>query len=320
MFLGFCVYALLQEHRKDRIPALLYHRFISKDDYLNGRVKESDRVYVCYDTALQEQMEYLDREGYTTISLQDLIDCQQGKRSLPKKPIIITCDDGFSSNYKYAFPIWKRLGMKATIFVTPDVTSENFRKYAESDSPLSHEQLQEMSAYGISIESHGMTHRYLTELESQELQWELRESKRALEKITRTPVKFLAIPSGAYNGKVKKCAQAAGYRAVFCMLKGSNNLRSNPFALRRVVIAREYSLKDFILVLQPITATQLRLSSFFQDALMRLLGPKGLDQLRDWIYASPLGAMFVQGQFRLLVAGLGTVGIVVIILGVVFLI
>lgn len=297
-FIVYVLYAAFQEYRPDRVPALLYHQIISKEKVDSGELVNHERVYVAYDSSFAEQMEYLHRHGYTTITLDDLVAFQEGRRPLPSKPIIVTFDDGFMSNYLYAFPILKRYAMKATIFVTPDRESQNFKKYAHIDAPLSPEQTLEMSENGISIESHGMTHRYLTELAPDVTRWELEESKKALERTTKKPVRFLAVPSGAYNRFVKRLAKECGYDAVFCMLKGSNNKGSDRYALRRLVVARDFSLNDFRSLLSPATAVRLRLMSCVQNMLLHVLGPGGLDKLRNSLYRSPLVWVFSSGKMR----------------------
>jgi len=297
----FAARGILQEYRRDRVPALLYHQLIPRNDHRLGELTNPYRAYVVYDDAFAEQMAYLDREGYTTISLDDFLAYQKGQTSLPEKPMILTFDDGFASNYHHAFPILKKYGMRATIFATPDGECENFKKHAATDSPLTHAQMREMSGCGISIQSHGMTHRYLTQLESDVARWELTESKKTLETVLGKSVEYLAIPSGAYNRTVKKLAREAGYKAVFCMLKGSNNKNSDCYALRRLVIGRDFSINDFRRILQPSTACHLRLTSSVQNILHFLLGPRGLDALRDLLYGSWLGAVLTRGQLSYLV-------------------
>ena len=305
--------SILQEYRQDRVPALLYHRFLPKDRVDSGEIADSDPTYVTYDTTLVNQMEYLHREGYTTISLDEFLAYQDGIKPLPPKPIIITCDDGFASNFLYALPVWKKFGMRATIFVTPDKESENFKKYAALDSPLTHEQMRELSGCGISIESHGMTHRYLTELDSEVVKWELEESKRVLEGIVGKPVQFLAVPSGAYNRTVRQLAKEAGYKAVFCMPKGSNNASTDRYALRRVVVGREFTLEDFRRILTPATACQLRFASFLQNLLLKTLGPYGLDALRDFLNRTRLGSLFAPGRLKFFLGGVTLVMCIVTI-------
>jgi peptidoglycan/xylan/chitin deacetylase (PgdA/CDA1 family) len=298
---GCAIHSIIQEYRRDRVPALLYHHFTDQGAVSEVNQDKYHPVYFCYDTAFEQQMSYLRSAGYTAISLDDFIDFQDGKKGLPPKPIIITFDDGFMSNYLYAFPILRKYGMTATIFVTVDPNSPNFKKYADVDLPLTAEQLKEMSAYGISIESHSMSHRYLSELTPEMIRWELQESKSCLEKTLQKSVRFIAIPSGAYDRTVKQLVKETEYSAAFCMLKGSNNKTTDRFALRRLVIGRDYTLEDFERTLRPATACYLRLASSLQNALLFMLGPGGLDSLRDSLYQSALGRSVIRGQVRYLV-------------------
>jgi peptidoglycan/xylan/chitin deacetylase (PgdA/CDA1 family) len=294
--IAYAIYTVLQEYRRDRVPALLYHRFLPKEKVDKGEIINHEPTYVSYDTAFAEQMAYLDREGYTTISMEDFVAFQAGKASLPAKPILVTFDDGFMSVYRYAFPVLRRHRMRATVFVTPDPESDNFTKHATVDAPLTPEQMQEMSQHGVAIESHGMTHRYLTEMEPELIRWELQESKRVLEGIVQQPVQFLAIPSGAYNRIVRQLAKEAGYRAVFGMLKGSNHMHSDCYCLRRMVIARDFTLEDFRRVLSPAGTCYLRLLSFLQNLLLSLLGPRRLDAFRNRLFRMKLARLIIHGQ------------------------
>jgi peptidoglycan/xylan/chitin deacetylase (PgdA/CDA1 family) len=296
--IGYGLYTVLQEYRRDRVPALVYHRFLPKEKVDRGEIINHEPTYVSYDTAFAEQMAYLHGEGYTTISLDDFVAFQEGRASLPPKPIILTFDDGFMSIYRYAFPVLKLHRMKATVFVTPDPESENFTKHAAVDSPLTLEQMREMSDYGIAIESHGMTHRYLTEMPPELVHWELEESKSVLEGIVGKPVQYLAIPSGAYNRTVRKLAKEVGYKAIFGMMKGSNHARSDRYALRRMVIARDFTLADFRAVLHPAATCYLRLISFLQNLLLSLLGPRRLDVLRNCLFRMKLARLLIHGQLR----------------------
>jgi peptidoglycan/xylan/chitin deacetylase (PgdA/CDA1 family) len=188
--------------------------------------------------------------------------------------------------------------MTATIFMTVDRDADNFKKYAMVDAPLTDAQLREMSGSGVAIESHSMTHRYLSVQDPDTIRWELSESRKSLAETLGKPVRFLAIPSGAYSPAVKRLVQETGYAAAFCMLKGSNNRGSDPFALRRLVIARDFTLDDFKRSLQPSTACYLRLTSSIQNALLYFLGPGGLDGLRNLVYRSRIGTSLIRGQLK----------------------
>ena len=299
----YAVYSVLVEYRQDRVPVLLYHRLISKQNPHHAEEENIDRSYAIFDTDFAAQMDYLDRSGYSTISLEEFIAYQKDDHPLPPKPIIITFDDGFASNYFHAFPILKKYGMTAIVFATPDTESENFKKYAATDAPLAISQMKEMSENGISIQSHAMTHRYLTELDVDTIRWELAESKRFLEEKVGKKVSYLAIPSGAYNRTVKNLARETGYTAVFSMRKGTNNKHSDPFGLRRLVVGQDFRIEDFRRILRPGTASYLRIESFLQNALFVLLGPARLDALRDFLYGSCLSSFLAAGKMKYVLSG-----------------
>jgi peptidoglycan/xylan/chitin deacetylase (PgdA/CDA1 family) len=174
---AFLMAAALQEYRRDRVPTLLYHRFLDAESYARARAAGEDLSYVTEAGAFEAQMEHLAAAGYTTITLDQFLEFHQRGATLPPRPIVITCDDGFESNYRHAFPVWKRLGMRATIFMTPDRNSENFARFARFDTPLTDAQMVEMSRNGVAIESHGMTHRFLSDLPEDEARWELEEAR-----------------------------------------------------------------------------------------------------------------------------------------------
>ncbi|MEJ2722593.1 MAG: polysaccharide deacetylase family protein, partial [bacterium] len=67
--------------------------------------------------AFERQMAYLASEGYETVDLDDLARWRRGQAVLPRKPIVITFDDGDRSVLDIAYPILERYGFKATVFV-----------------------------------------------------------------------------------------------------------------------------------------------------------------------------------------------------------
>jgi hypothetical protein len=87
------------------------------------------------------------------------------------------------------------------------------------------------------------------------------------------------------------------------MLKGTNNKRSDRFALRRLVVGQDFSLEDFRRMLRPGTASYLRIESFLQNALFALLGPARLDDLRDFLYRSCVGSFLGGGKIKYWLSG-----------------
>src|SRR5262249_9222068 len=129
------------------------------------------------------------------------------------------------------------------------------------------------------------------------------DSRVILEKVTRRPVHYLAIPGGAYDRRVRHAARDAGYQAVFCMRKGSASLCTNPLLLPRMVVSRDMTLEDFRSLLTPAGWVQGRIVSMAQEGVSRVLGMRRTDALRNWLYTSPLAPLLRLRRLAFLLAG-----------------
>ncbi|HZN04740.1 MAG TPA: polysaccharide deacetylase family protein [Candidatus Polarisedimenticolia bacterium] len=315
LLLGGIALAVFQESRPDRVPALLYHRFLHPGLRDQARALGVDLSYVTFADAFDEQMGFLERAGYAPITLRDFVAWQRGEAALPAKPILITCDDGFESVHRFAWPVWRARRMKATVFVTPDREAWNFRKHSALDGPLTPAQVREMAAGGVAIESHGMTHAYLSRLSRDQVLWELRESKRVLEALRGEPVRFFAVPGGDYDARLRGLLQEAGYEASFCVLKGTNRRGSDPYRLRRLTVGPDHRLEDFARLLHPATCWKLRLVSTCHEWMTRVLGPQRSERFE--VALKRLGArrLFLPGaQARLWTAAILVLGLTLVLL------
>jgi peptidoglycan/xylan/chitin deacetylase (PgdA/CDA1 family) len=182
-------------------------------------------------------MGYLHTQGYSPISLNDLVAHMNGRGTLPEKPVIITFDDGDASHYFIAYPILMKYGFTGTFFVTVGAL--------DSPGSLSLMQLKQMHQDGVSIESHTLTHPYLTQLSKYQLQRELRESKVILEEKLNSAVNFIAIPGGIYDNKVIAMVKEAGYIGAATSDLGINDVRSDLCRLKRISIHQGTQLSRF---------------------------------------------------------------------------
>lgn len=186
------------------------------------------------------QMKFLAESGCITITPDELYAGLNGEIELPPKPVLITFDDGYIDNYTNAFPILKKYNLRATIFVIPSFTSV-YPTY------MTWEQLKEMEANGITIESHTFSHPKLEELPDDEIRNELLNSKALLEENLGHPIEFIAYPTGTYNLHIASIAQDSGYKGAFTIKYGVVDKGSNFFALERVPIfnTAQNTMKDF---------------------------------------------------------------------------
>jgi len=101
-------YGVGRESEFVTVPVLLYHHL--------GEVQEGDHDTIAPET-FARHMKLLREKGYTPVSLQSLLDYAEADGELPEKPVVITFDDGYYSNYQYAFPVLQEYSYPAVIFV-----------------------------------------------------------------------------------------------------------------------------------------------------------------------------------------------------------
>lgn len=302
-----CLYL---EHRRDRIPILLYHRLISREAVRAGRIADREPIYAAYDDVFEAQMRHLRDAGYVTLNLDEYLDVRAGRRPMPEKAVVITFDDGYESNFTLAFPAMRRYGHKAVIFVAPEPDEHTRSIVRGIDGFLSAAQMRELDADGVAIESHTLTHCILAELPDDAARHELVESKRRIGEMIGRDVRHLAIPRAGYSRRIYRLARDAGYQSICCNNKGSSTAWSDRFALPRIVIERDMTVDDFARALRPGPAALLRLVGNLKRIPERVLGARNASRLRNWLYRGPLQALFVTRRLkRLVLAGAAAYGI-----------
>lgn len=200
------------------VMVLNYHKV--SDEFLSLAIAPADFDY---------QMRYLRDHGYHTITPDELYAALEGNGKLPENPVLITFDDGYQDNYDNAYPILKKYGFKGTIFVVTSFVGTR-KGY------LTWDECREMEQNGMTIESHTVDHKSMTDLTDDQLRAELVESKKKAEVELGHAVDYMAYPTGAYNLHIAQLVREAGYKAAFTIKYGSVNKGSNIYALERVPI------------------------------------------------------------------------------------
>lgn len=137
---------------------------------------------------LEEQLQYLQEKGYTTVTFEDF-----GNLAQIEKPVMLTFDDGYSDNYSELFPILKKYNAKATIFLI-------YNMLDQLPYYLTREQVLEMDQSGlVSFQCHTMSHPNLDTLNEEQLQYELVQSKLELTRLLKKEMFVVAYPSGKWN-------------------------------------------------------------------------------------------------------------------------
>jgi peptidoglycan/xylan/chitin deacetylase (PgdA/CDA1 family) len=230
------------------VPILVYHNLAPQS---KGRL-------VLGAAAFGEQMRYLKREGYRVVSLAEFVEWLDFKRQLPKKSVVLTFDDGYRSFREHAYPVLKKLGFPATLFVYTDYVGTG-------RNALSWEELKSLAAEGFDVQAHSKTHgdlrRAAGETDAQyarRMQAELAEPPRLFQRQIGRGVPFLAYPYGRFDEALLARVREQGYAAAFTVRRESNPSFVRPLQISRSQIYSEMTLEQFAKTLNLFHAENLR--------------------------------------------------------------
>jgi peptidoglycan/xylan/chitin deacetylase (PgdA/CDA1 family) len=178
---------------------------------------------------------------------------------LPDGATLITFDDGYRDNLEHALPILQSYGYPAVIFVPigfldgdrPLPHEEALRALGIRNETVDWDELAALEAGGIRVESHGIGHRPVSELEPAEAAREIALSKLRLEERLGRPVEAYAFVKGSladYRPEHVSLVQQAGYSLAFTSVSGANGPATDRFRLCRYNV-EPYPARTFELVL-----------------------------------------------------------------------
>ena len=197
------------------VPILMYHvlgRPISGAPYPDLFVPRAE---------FRKEMDWLDRQGYQAVTLDEVEDAWFDDGTLPSKPIVISFDDGYRPQYTFAFPQLRRHGWPGLLDL----------KAVGSDL-YSHE-VKRMIASGWELASHTINHLDLTTLDPSQLESEVAGSREMLRREFHVAVDNFCYPAGRYDAAAIAAVRAAGYRGATTTDPGLTS-PDEPFTLQRV--------------------------------------------------------------------------------------
>ena len=220
-----------------QVPILMYHNL--SEDVTNSEMVSPEQF--------EAQIRALSEAGYTGVSFDELQAYVLRGEPLPEKPVVITFDDGYESNYTLAYPILQKYGMKAAIFAI----GVSFGKdhYKDTDHAITPHfgaaEAAEMAASGlVSIQSHTYDMHQWPPYESgsavrenilplpgeseeayvQALTEDFTRSRALLEDATGLPVDVLAYPAGQYSTLAQVTLQSLGVHVTLSTNPGVNTV------------------------------------------------------------------------------------------------
>lgn len=230
--------AYFMKNYSQHIPVLMYHKVPDQT------LQSQHRIFVTKDT-FKSHLQFFKERGFTTLNFQDLEDYRSGKKDFsefPKKPLILTFDDGYVDNLTNAAPLLNEFGMKAVIFLLADHELQSNSWDSDGKEPLQPlmnlAQKKELLKFGYEIGSHGFRHRKITEMNEAEATQELLESKKVLEKDFGN-VPAYAFTYGITSPRAAELAEEAGYEFAVNTDSGGLHHEENPYAIFRINIFPE---------------------------------------------------------------------------------
>lgn len=222
------------------VPVLMYHNLD-----LNPKFKKI--TYTIKPELFEKHMIALKKQGYSTITITELNDFFYNDKPLPKKPILITFDDGKTNNYHYAYPILKKLNMKGNMFVIAHTNEDH--KNEEYLDWYKLKQMYDDSVMDIQSHTYDLHHKVNNtpailkkNNEESEEDYEKRIfkdlvlSKELIEKNIGNQVSSLAYPYGGYNSDIELIAKQAGYKQTYTTDIGIMKKSDSPYLIKRINI------------------------------------------------------------------------------------
>jgi peptidoglycan/xylan/chitin deacetylase (PgdA/CDA1 family) len=175
--------------RRIRVPILMYH-YVSD---LPPDADEYRRELTLSPALFHDHVEYLFYQGYNPISLYQLDHALANGAPLPPKPVALTFDDGYSDHYSTVFPALQNYNFTGTFFI---ITGK-----ADANDPahLNWEQIGEMAAAGMNMESHTKNHLDLRGQDYNTLVYEMLGSMESLHFYTGRWPHIFCFPAGFYD-------------------------------------------------------------------------------------------------------------------------
>jgi peptidoglycan/xylan/chitin deacetylase (PgdA/CDA1 family) len=242
------------------IPILAYHE-VSPEPH------PAFRRYSVTADQFARQMGWLAARDYQTIDIDALVQARRAGGALPRRPVVITFDDGFQGCADHAVPVLQSHRFTAVFYLVTGLMGDTSRWMAGDgvELPLmSWDRARALVNAGFQCGVHTVTHPRLTSLEPATCRAELGEARRRLEDELGRPAVHLAYPFGDYDPAVQASAAEAGYVTACSTRAGLSEADDDLLALHRVTVYGHDSLLDF--------ACRLRTGSAAVERLRRALG------------------------------------------------
>lgn len=258
----------LQKQTEVTVPVLMFH-------HLSDTV---ENPWALTPDTFERDLRLLQEQQYKPISMKQLVDFVYQGKALPGKPVCITFDDGYESNYTIAYPLLKKYHMKATIFAIGSYFGRTtYKNTNQSIHPhFSYAQAVEMMHSGlIDVQSHTYDMHQSAQFEQrhpvrenilplatesnrqyqQDLYADSQAYQKEYRKHTGKTLYVLAYPKGAYTPYTEQIVHKLGYAITFTTNSKKVNrvVQKDPtslYALGRLSVSEAVTKEELLKYLQ----------------------------------------------------------------------
>jgi len=200
------------------VPILTYHHV--------GIPSGKWRLNTVSEKSFDYQMAFIKRHGFEVISFDDLVEGIKQGHEFTRNTVVLQFDDGYEDNYKYAFPILKKYGFPAMVFLISD-------KIGTPDF-LTWDEMREMEKNNFLAGAHTRHHVYLPKASEAQAQDEIAGSKKVIEDHLGHVINYFCYPSGGFTEDIKDLVKEAGYKAAVTTNRGKDKYNVDLYELKRI--------------------------------------------------------------------------------------
>ena len=226
-----------------RVPILMYHEVTPKP-------VERYRKYSLTPGELGAQLDWLRSHAYTSVDLDTVTAAWRGEGTLPRRPVVLTFDDGSRDCLEHAVPALAARGFTATFFIVAGLVGDTTRwlqaelgfDLPTADWPT----LRAAEQEGMRCEAHSVTHPRLAALTDDACRDELARGRSLLEDSLGHAVRHLAYPFGSNSSRTRELAREAGYATACTTDEALAASDDDPLGLPRVPVLGTEGMREFV--------------------------------------------------------------------------